>query len=98
MRVIIAGGRDFDDYGSLKNFCNDVFLDFLNLDPIDSNSSIEIVSGNAKGADSLGERYSIEYGFKLTKFPADWKTIEGDFPIYIGQNKYGKYNLSLIHI
>lgn len=30
------------------------------------------MSGGAKGADTLGERYAEEKGFKVKRFPADW--------------------------
>jgi hypothetical protein len=32
----------------------------------------EVVSGKARGADSLGERYASEFGIIVAKFPADW--------------------------
>jgi len=67
-RVIIAGSRDFDNYELLKTFCDKVLV---------NQKYVEIVSGKAKGADSLGERYATEKGFRLKEFPADW-------------NKYGK--------
>ena len=62
MKVIIAGGRDFDNYELLKEFCDNIIKD----------NDYEIVSGNAKGADKLGERYSKDRNLKLTLFPADW--------------------------
>ena len=62
MKVIIAGGRDFNNYELLKEFCDNILND----------NDHEIVSGNAKGADKLGERYSTERNLKLTLFPADW--------------------------
>lgn len=61
MRVIVAGGRDFEDYAMLR-----ACLEFT-LEPDD-----EIVSGTAKGADTLGERYAKEYSVPLHKFPAEW--------------------------
>lgn len=70
VRVIIAGGRDFTDYHKLKTYMN-CLLQLLDK------SQVEIISGGAKGADSLGERYAREFGYKLKRFPADW-------------NKYGK--------
>ncbi|MEK0324671.1 MAG: DUF2493 domain-containing protein [Nitrosopumilus sp.] len=62
MRVIVAGGRDFEDYAMLR-----ACLEFT-LEPDD-----EIVSGTAKGADTLGERYAKEYDVPLHKFPAEWE-------------------------
>ena len=35
---------------------------------------IIIISGTARGADTLGEQYAREWGFKLQQFPADWKS------------------------
>lgn len=40
IRVIVAGGRDFDDYAKLKAVLDATFAD--------RNQSIEIVSGHAK--------------------------------------------------
>lgn len=63
VKVIIAGGRDFDNYDLLKSTC-DYLLQYY--------YDIEIVSGTAKGADSLGERYAKEKGYPIKQFPADW--------------------------
>ena len=64
MKVIIAGGRDFNDYILLKRKCDELLKDV---------SDIEIVSGAANGADRLGERYAVEKGYPVKQFPADWK-------------------------
>ena len=65
MKVIIAGSRNFTDYKKLCKICNHILQD---------QTDIEIVSGAYyKGADKLGEEYAKETGYKLTKFPADWK-------------------------
>lgn len=65
MKIIIAGSRDFNDYNLLKSRCDEI------LAPI---SDIEIVSGKARGADTLGERFAKESGFPIKEFPADWKS------------------------
>ena len=70
MRIIIAGSRTFNDYEYLKESC-DIILD-LHFDG--KPQEFEIVSGHARGADMLGERYATERGAKLTLFPADWST------------------------
>lgn len=64
-KVIIAGGRDFNDYELLKMKC-DYYLSFV------QESEIVIVSGHARGADSLGEQYANEKGYQLDVHPADW--------------------------
>jgi len=63
MKVIIAGGRDFMDYGLLKTKCDGFFR---------NSKGVEIVCGKAKGADSLGELYANENGLPLHEFPANW--------------------------
>lgn len=53
VKVIIAGGREFDDYDYMRR-C----LDGLKASHF--HSLIEVVSGHAKGADRLGERWAEE--------------------------------------
>ena len=65
-KVIIAGGRDFDDYRLLCMKVHSLLYDYIN-------SEVEIVSGTDKGADKLGERYAKENYMSLKQFPADWK-------------------------
>jgi ribonucleotide reductase alpha subunit len=68
MKVIIAGGRDFDDYDLLKQKCNNI---------LQNQDEVIIISGGAKGADSLGERYGKEKGYNVEVFSPKW-------------NEYGK--------
>ena len=70
-RVIIAGSRDFDDYVLLKEKC-DFFLSRKLQDP---DCTVIIVSGHARGADTLGERYAQERGLRCEKYPADWDNL-----------------------
>lgn len=65
-RVIIAGGRFFNDYDLLMDKC-DSFLQNKQME------NIIIVSGHATGADALGEKYAQEKGHTLETYPADWK-------------------------
>ncbi len=65
-RVIVAGGRDFEDYELL---CST--LDKL-LTLKAKTHSIAIVSGLARGADNLGEKYAKERGYHVKEFPAQW--------------------------
>jgi hypothetical protein len=64
-RVIVAGSREFTNYTLLKNRC-----DFL----LSQRQDVVIVSGCARGADTLGERYAKERGYPIAKYPADWDT------------------------
>ncbi len=62
-KVIIAGGRDFNDYEFMKTRLDNLFKAIEN---------ITIISGTAGGADQLGERYAIEMGHLIELYPADW--------------------------
>ena len=66
-RMIIAGSRDFQNY---KLLC-------ARLDEITAGiqGEIEVISGNAPGADLLGERYARERGLRLRRFPAHWDRL-----------------------
>ena len=66
-RVIIAGSRGFDDYAVLQTVCDNF------LSPQKQTRNIVIVSGTAKGADALGEKYARERGYVVERFPADWQ-------------------------
>ncbi len=63
MKVLVIGSRGFDDYELLKETLDDL---------LSNASDIEIVSGGAKGADSLAERYAKEKGCSCRVFPAEW--------------------------
>lgn len=65
-RVVVAGGREFTNYVLLANA-----LDKL-LSEKRKTHEIVIVSGKARGADSLGERYAKERGLRVISKPANW--------------------------
>lgn len=77
IRLIIAGGRDFHDYIDLDSAVT-MYIGSIFEWPYD----ITIISGCAKGADSLGERYANQRGINLERCPADWKSYgKGAGPI-----------------
>lgn len=64
VRAIVCGGRNFND----RKLC------FESLDRyLSEYKDLEIVSGHARGADSLGEEYAKLHGLKLSIFKADWE-------------------------
>ena len=65
MKVIVAGGRDFTDYDLMREKL-DYYL--KNQAPF-----VEIVCGEALGADSLGKFYAQRKGYIVLSYPADWK-------------------------
>lgn len=67
-RVIICGSRNFDDYKLLQEFCDSC------LSEKRKTARIIIVSGMAKGADTLAVQYANENGFQVHKVFADWET------------------------
>jgi len=84
MKVIIAGGRDIDNYDALlKAITNSNF------------EITEVVSGGALGADALGERYAKENNIKLTVFPALWN-IHGRAAGPIRNREMAEYGNALI--
>jgi len=66
-RVIVCGGRDFGDYSLLKESLNHL------LSKIRETHRVIIVSGCARGADSLALRYALEDNLSVEKYPADWE-------------------------
>lgn len=63
-RIIIAGGRNFNDYAYFVASIETV---------INKDDGVEIISGHASGVDSFAEQYAKENGIALKVFPADWK-------------------------
>ena len=57
-------------------------------------TDIEIVSGTAKGADQLGEKYAKEKGYPVKQFPADWS--KGKSAGYVRNEEMAKYADALI--
>lgn len=74
VKMAIVGSRTFNDYDLLKAKIEEIVKD---NPEIFVGKKLQIVSGGARGADALGERYAKENGYKTIIFKADW-------------NKYGK--------
>lgn len=71
MKLIIAGSRklDLDD---AKKKLNKFLFTFT-----EKYSIIEVVSGTATGADTIGEQWALSNNVKVNRMPAEW-------------NKYGR--------
>jgi hypothetical protein len=75
LRIIIAGSRSFNDYQCLRKESLKIVRETvikLTGNPSIQKELVTIVSGCAKGADSLGEQFAKEFGLKLKQFPANW--------------------------
>ena len=67
-KVAISGSNHFTDYDLLKETIDQLYDSFL----VKHNVTIEIISGADVGAESLGECYAREKGYKLTVIPSNW--------------------------
>ena len=74
--VIIAGSRNITDYAKVETAVRQYELE---------NEVAEIVSGNARGVDSLGERYALENNIPLRTFPAQWEEYKEAEDKNVGQ-------------
>jgi hypothetical protein len=70
-KVIIAGGRDFEDRELFRIIMFDHF--WRGDAGCDGWEGIdEVVSGGARGADRLGEEWAAKENIPLRRFPAEW--------------------------
>lgn len=63
MRVLVCGGRDYADRAYLWSI----------LDGLGPPEVSVIMSGMARGADTLAAQWATRFGFPLLKFPANWE-------------------------
>ena len=68
IKVAIVGSRTFNSYGEV----NTVMSSFISSNNV---TVTEIVSGGAKGADALGERYAEIHNIPTKIYYADWKNL-----------------------
>lgn len=65
-KLIVAGGRDFNNYEMLQreiiSLANGTY----------SHCMVSIVSGMARGADKLAVNFANAHDVQLYEFPADW--------------------------
>lgn len=67
MKLAIVGGRDFEDYETLSFYVNRFKLEYKVF-----NSDLIVVSGGARGADSLAKKYAYIHDHEIVEFLADW--------------------------
>lgn len=71
MKIAIVGSRKFNDYELLKNVVKDYIVKYNCV-------NITIVSGGAKGADTLAEHFAKEFDFEMKIFHPDWEQLGRD--------------------
>lgn len=64
MKVLVCGGRDFEDEELLGRV----------LSRLDLKSSDTIIHGMARGADRMGGEYARTHSIPVLEFPALWNT------------------------
>jgi len=65
IKIIIAGGRDYTDVSAME-------VGFLKHFNKYRNDQVEIVSGMARGADSVGVELAMKYDLVVHEYPALW--------------------------
>lgn len=65
IKLVIAGGRDFTDYQHLCNSVDQLIKE-------EGYPDVEVICGEARGADRLGERYALERGYTVVYYKPDW--------------------------
>lgn len=106
-KIIIAGGRDFNDYPLLKKVLDELFGDPDVVASLQSHGGLEIVSGKQvtkpdwrdestwHGGDYLGEKYAKENCIPVMPFAADWGT-HGQKAGFLRNREMADYADSLI--
>ena len=67
MKTIVAGSRTITDINLVRAAMLEAPWEIT-----------EVVSGTAKGVDTLGEEVAKEFGLPITRYPAQWK-VHGVF-------------------
>lgn len=71
MNIIIAGGRDFND----EDYVIDALNQLIENGSLPDESSWTIISGMARGADSIGAQLAIANNIPLIEIPAKWGVL-----------------------
>ena len=80
MKTIIAGSRCINDKEKVFNILSSFVKDIT-----------EVVSGEAKGVDRIGEDFAVHIGVPVKPFKPNWNDLKVP-GVIIKENKYGKYN------
>ena len=83
MRLIIAGGRDFNDAALMLKHL------IIATEGIEA-KDITVISGLAKGADLLGLQTARANGINVEEYPVNWTDMKR--PCVVRFNKHGAYN------
>ncbi len=80
MRVLVCGGRNYNDYDELSFVLEDIACEYSQEYKADENwlpTDITIITGGATGADTLANKWAVTNWTQYKEYKADW-------------NQYGK--------
>ena len=69
MTILVCGSREYNGYDYMANFLDD----YIKAKGLKKGEDVRIVNGDARGADTLATSYSMQRGYKLSVYPANWK-------------------------
>lgn len=77
MKILVCGGREYGEYKDGKKpslVVAERAIFYMKMDDIikGQGTNIEIISGMAKGADTLAVNWAKRHGHRLHEYPADW--------------------------
>src|SRR5882672_7939224 len=76
MRILVCGGRDFNDYDLVRKTLYGLFPS-----PTDDMATwmvpdgTVIIHGDAPGADQLADQWAVVNWVQVERYPADWKRL-----------------------
>jgi len=79
-KVIIAGTRTFNNFELVKSTMKELYYP----------NEVEVVCGEARGADALGRFWATNMGFTIHSFPADWSQF-GKRAGYLRNREMGEF-------
>lgn len=74
-RILICGGRDFDDRDLLYNTLDKICLDrewIISSEDGNWLPQVVVIGGKAKGADTIGIDWAVINQCDFIEYPADW--------------------------
>lgn len=72
LRILICGGRNYDDRTYFYHFMDRV-IEKIRGTGESQKRDVVIIHGAARGADSLADDYGRERGLRVIRYPADWE-------------------------
>ncbi len=91
LRIIVAGGRDFQNYNLLSSTLETYIREMQSMNI--SENQIVFISGTARGADTLGEQFARQQNYIVKQFPANWNLF-GKRAGYIRNEQMAKYSVA----